>query len=53
MREFLAFLPPVDMLLPVLTSMSGRRAGLVEESNDPLWYLASNDGDAVEDIKIR
>ena len=53
-REFLALLPPVDILLLLLTSMSGRREDRVEEleSNDPVRYLASNDGDATEDKNV-
>ena len=51
-RDVLALLPPVDMLLLLLTSMLGRREGLAREwsaSNDLVRYLDSNDGDTVED----
>lgn len=51
MREVLTLHPPVDILLLLLSSMSGRREGWEMEewlaSNEPVRYLASNDGDAI------
>ena len=50
-REVLTLHPPVDILLLLLSSMSGRREGWEMEewlaSNEPVRSLATNDGEAI------